>query len=212
MIVCTAELFGKRRVGHEEPGVAPFYTADSAEMRGHIEPVQTVGRESQMEHEGVRRIFQARRLREAVRFAGHRHLRSVQQHRAENPDRSVSFSEENLNSSFFETEHRMCVCVCVVRQSLQSPVVYLYKKIQTYFYIRGRYIKTKTLHFGMYPNLICSRYTTKNVVLVFLLTLVFRERSSREKIVFRRIFRVLAMKTQPNSSKLYFCDHMKRHR
>lgn len=82
-----AELFGKRPAGHEEPGAAPLHIADSAEVRGHIEPVQTVGRQSQMELEGVRRIFPARRLREAAGFAGHRHLRSVQQHRAENPDR-----------------------------------------------------------------------------------------------------------------------------
>lgn len=85
----STELFGKRRTGHEGPGVAAFHTADSSQVRGHIQPVQTVGREPQMEPEGVRRIFQAGRLREAVGTAGDRHLRPVQQHRAENPNRYV---------------------------------------------------------------------------------------------------------------------------
>jgi len=77
-IFFPAELFGQRRVGHEGPGTAPFHIANSFEMRGHIEPVPTVGREPQVEPESLRRIFQAGRLREAAGIAGNRHMRSVQ--------------------------------------------------------------------------------------------------------------------------------------
>lgn len=56
-------------------------------MRGHIEPVQAVGRESQMESKGVRRVFPTGRLRKATGTAGDGHLRSVQQHRAEDTNR-----------------------------------------------------------------------------------------------------------------------------
>lgn len=58
-------------------------------MRGHIEPVPAVGREPQVEPEGVRRVLPAGRLRAAVGTAGHGHLRPVQQHGAENPNRYV---------------------------------------------------------------------------------------------------------------------------
>lgn len=57
---CPTGISGKRLIGHEGPGIASLYIADSSEMRRHIEPVQAVGRESQVEPEGMRRIFPAR--------------------------------------------------------------------------------------------------------------------------------------------------------